>query len=413
MATYVRPDITTLSNKDLRRLREGIAKMQSYPATDNRGFLYWAGRHGFPSYDCPHHEPDFLTWHRAYVLAFELALQDAMDDSTFGLPYWDWTQLGTGIPAALSDKTYKRGSSRIANPLYSTHIKIQGVDRKTGRASNDTSHPWLALARSRTSQAMPKSAFMGTPLVPGFQESLEGGHDAVHGWVGGDMGSPEWAAFDPIFWFHHCNIDRLWAVWQDDNPQATYPRVVLDSALKGFASTGADMIDHRALGYDYVVARSEATAEAEIDSLQSGDCFTTRLPVPEGVERAALMLRDVRPPSPTLEVRVFLGDKDADAQTQADGNPKLGARAVLFGHAPCTGADPGHCDWKRPRRASDPRGPHHRLPFDYALELDAAALQAAKGGRKSVDVTFVLVDEHGDPLPADRLYFTKVDLLTR
>eukprot|EP01006_Ploeotia_vitrea_P055848 TRINITY_DN68038_c4_g1_i3.p1 TRINITY_DN68038_c4_g1~~TRINITY_DN68038_c4_g1_i3.p1 ORF type:complete len:588 (+),score=52.53 TRINITY_DN68038_c4_g1_i3:168-1766(+) len=29
-----------------------------------------------------------------------------------------------------------------------------------------------------------------------------------------DMGQNEWAAFDPIFFFHHCNVDRLWWVWQ-------------------------------------------------------------------------------------------------------------------------------------------------------------------------------------------------------
>jgi tyrosinase len=27
------------------------------------------------------------------------------------------------------------------------------------------------------------------------------------------MGSVPWAANDPVFWLHHCNIDRLWASW--------------------------------------------------------------------------------------------------------------------------------------------------------------------------------------------------------
>ena len=31
--------------------------------------------------------------------------------------------------------------------------------------------------------------------------------------VGGLMSAVETAAFDPIFWVHHCNIDRLWSVW--------------------------------------------------------------------------------------------------------------------------------------------------------------------------------------------------------
>src|SRR6266849_5722509 len=27
------------------------------------------------------------------------------------------------------------------------------------------------------------------------------------------MGSVPFAAYDAIFWMHHCNIDRLWASW--------------------------------------------------------------------------------------------------------------------------------------------------------------------------------------------------------
>ncbi|KXH27737.1 hypothetical protein CSIM01_11574 [Colletotrichum simmondsii] len=49
--------------------------------------------------------------------------------------------------------------------------------------------------------------------------SIEDVHNAVHGYIGGGyMGSPAFAAFDPIFWLHHTNIDRLFAIWQVCNP---------------------------------------------------------------------------------------------------------------------------------------------------------------------------------------------------
>ncbi|HEU4944270.1 MAG TPA: tyrosinase family protein, partial [Solirubrobacterales bacterium] len=41
-------------------------------------------------------------------------------------------------------------------------------------------------------------------------------HNVVHSLVGGLtgwMGNPDQAAKDPIFWLHHSNIDRLWALW--------------------------------------------------------------------------------------------------------------------------------------------------------------------------------------------------------
>ncbi|EGO02352.1 hypothetical protein SERLA73DRAFT_71478 [Serpula lacrymans var. lacrymans S7.3] len=46
--------------------------------------------------------------------------------------------------------------------------------------------------------------------------SLEGVHDTVHSLVGGNghMSDPDYAAFDPIFFLHHSNVDRLFALWE-------------------------------------------------------------------------------------------------------------------------------------------------------------------------------------------------------
>ena len=41
-------------------------------------------------------------------------------------------------------------------------------------------------------------------------------HNFGHGWVGGHMGHPFTSPNDLIFFMHHCNIDRLWAEWQDN-----------------------------------------------------------------------------------------------------------------------------------------------------------------------------------------------------
>ncbi|KAJ3538313.1 hypothetical protein NM208_g5955 [Fusarium decemcellulare] len=50
--------------------------------------------------------------------------------------------------------------------------------------------------------------------------SLEDVHNALHNLTGGTgdtfghMNDPAKSAFDPIFWLHHTNIDRLFAIWQ-------------------------------------------------------------------------------------------------------------------------------------------------------------------------------------------------------
>ena len=66
--------------------------------------------------------------------------------------------------------------------------------------------------------------------------SLEAIHDGIHVDVGGDMSDPAVAgeyilslsitflflfsssAFDPIFFLHHCNVDRLLSLWAALNP---------------------------------------------------------------------------------------------------------------------------------------------------------------------------------------------------
>lgn len=48
-------------------------------------------------------------------------------------------------------------------------------------------------------------------------------HDLVHGDVGGLMGDPGTAGYDPIFWLHHANIDWLWEVWLNADPNNNNP----------------------------------------------------------------------------------------------------------------------------------------------------------------------------------------------
>ena len=31
---------------------------------------------------------------------------------------------------------------------------------------------------------------------------------------------PDVSRFDPIFWLHHCNVDRMYALWQALHPDA-------------------------------------------------------------------------------------------------------------------------------------------------------------------------------------------------
>lgn len=58
--------------------------------------------------------------------------------------------------------------------------------------------------------------------VPTAYPSLEAIHNNLHMFAGGDgyLGDPATAAYDPLFWVHHCNVDRLLSIYQDLYPQA-------------------------------------------------------------------------------------------------------------------------------------------------------------------------------------------------
>ncbi|HEX6160480.1 MAG TPA: tyrosinase family protein, partial [Thermoanaerobaculia bacterium] len=113
-----------------------------------------------------------------------------------------------------------------------------------------------------------------------FRQQLEAGtrlHNFIHNWIGGHMRlgvSPN----DPMFFMHHANIDRLWAMWQVNGHSGPahysgagsiaatakmWPWVGVagwtSPALQNIgynmplfpAITYGDVLDHRALGYSY------------------------------------------------------------------------------------------------------------------------------------------------------------------
>lgn len=96
----------------------------------------------------------------------------------------------------------------------------------------------------------------GTPDPPSNKRSL---HNYVHGWVGGDMGSMT-SPNDPVFFLHHCYVDKIWADWQERYPDAeqfppndsTAPDGHrLGTQMAPWNIDPGDAIDHREMGYVY------------------------------------------------------------------------------------------------------------------------------------------------------------------
>jgi len=152
----------------------------------------------------------FLPWHRMFVYFFERIVRSVTDPS-FTLPYWNYSVAGAAhgvIPKQFrmqNDPTF--GSlfvgKRNKPPGHPDVNAGQPIDQ--GQPGNPLST--VALSECTYSPVGPKQ---------GFCQRLDFGlHGNVHVLTGNtqNMGAVPWAAGDPIFWMHHCNIDRLWASW--------------------------------------------------------------------------------------------------------------------------------------------------------------------------------------------------------
>ena len=205
----------------------------------------------------------------------------------------------------------------------------------------------------------------------------------------GDMFSNLTASYDPVFWPIHFNVDRLWAEWQQMNPQAL-PQD-LDSVLTPWSYTIADTLDHRRFGYEYVKCSYLIPVGL---ATPVGRFVSQPIDVPETV-RGAFRQAEVRlhrvPQLPrSCFIRVFLNLPDADAATPIDHEHYAGYLAI-FGHGPCYGG-PGHCDLppSRPRQY-DLRPRSHNTPRNHRVIVTKAARRLLAAGATSLQITLVVI----------------------
>jgi hypothetical protein len=195
----VRSDVTTYTQSSVRLnlLKQGVAAMRLRPAVDRRSWDYQAKIHDIWCDNPPqpdkyvHYSWRFLVWHRAYLYFNEQILQQAAGSTGFAIPYWNWTD-----------------NLKLPAQYYGTSNPLNDPTRVMG--PNDSLDP-RQTAISGLLALTDFPPFGGTVGAAGGVET--GPHNYVHRSVGGDMGDFATAGLDPIFWAHHCNVDRVWWLW--------------------------------------------------------------------------------------------------------------------------------------------------------------------------------------------------------
>ncbi|XXQ38099.1 Tyrosinase copper-binding domain-containing protein [Plasmodiophora brassicae] len=199
-AYAVRLNAATLTGDQWRAYQDAVRIASQGGA--NSAFNKIANDHGVPNFYCPHGNLAFAVWHRRFIQRMEKVLGAS-------IPYWDWTK--DPMPSAFTDETYTDRSGRVwPNPLLSG---VQNDGQATERDSTDVPISDLLQTINFANQQ--------TDFAK-FSQNLEFAHNTVHGSIGGSMGLVSMSAFDPIFWSHHCNVERFFYLWQLRHPNASY-----------------------------------------------------------------------------------------------------------------------------------------------------------------------------------------------
>lgn len=271
---YCRKDFTDLTTPERNRLATALNQIY-----DDGIIEAFAQEHDDFFNNGIHWGPAFLPWHRHFLLRLETQLRGV--DARIALPFWDWTQ----------------GDSQNLDDGDKWESFFGGRANSGGQFDH-----WDYNRLSSPDGVLPSLDSVIDELQAGtfaaFRAMEEGSHGRPHVWTGGTMNSGSSPA-DPLFYLHHCNIDRIWAVWQRNNPppgttqyttdecgtcfnrvQAAF--VPLNDPMVGGA-TPASMLDHTAHGYYYPRDDAlEARAAARgLPAIISGDVTEIDLLTPQ------------------------------------------------------------------------------------------------------------------------------------
>jgi tyrosinase len=248
---WVKNDGTNPSDQDMRWKSQAL--MDIFPASMPK-----------PAFDlateiwntCQAHgdqmdENMFLPWHRMFVCHLEEIIRAISGEDSFTLPYWNYSVADTAIRGVIPPEFTQKNDPTFGS-LY-VENRNAGVNNGVPIQQIQEGFPGDPLNTDILAACFYEDRFP----INGFCSGIDATpHGSVHVQIGNvlDMGNVPWAANDPIFWLHHCNIDRLWASWNAagrQNPALTGQFVFADKNGGRIVSDVADYLDIAKQGYTY------------------------------------------------------------------------------------------------------------------------------------------------------------------
>jgi peroxiredoxin/N-acetylneuraminic acid mutarotase len=218
----------------------------------------------------------FLPWHRLMLFQFEQTIREVLHDEDFTLPYWNPV---TGNPADLVvPAVFRAPGTTLYNGTRWPWVNA-------GEPLDTLWKGWLSL------DCLNEKIYIDSPTGNlGFNPRLDQNpHFFTHIALGGDMADFATVGGDPMFYLHHCNLDRIWESWNrlgNKNPtDAKYLNRKFAYADRSgkrvdMPVSASDRVAQ--LGYEYdayemppkprVSAQEAAVRDATIKSLYARQC---------------------------------------------------------------------------------------------------------------------------------------------
>ena len=268
----IRKDANTLTSSERAEFISAVLQLKAEGVYDQ-----FVLRHANANMPSIHSCPAFLPWHRRYIWDFERELQRVSQNSNLGLPYWNWSSGGEN--ASMWDADLLGGNGDAGDRAVSSGPFRQGqwvVVNGSGNSAGPLTRNFGGMTANLPTQAEIDLVLAVTPYdtspwngrsAPSFRNQVEGWigpnlHNRGHVWVGGSM-LPMTSPNDPVFFMHHCMVDKLWHEWQLRFPNQGYLPVnggafgqnlnnPMDSTPNGpIGDRPIDVIDSAALDIQY------------------------------------------------------------------------------------------------------------------------------------------------------------------
>ncbi|KAF4637011.1 hypothetical protein G7Y89_g1074 [Cudoniella acicularis] len=182
-----------------------------------------------------HGSAAFYPWHRYFIHVYEKSLKEDCEYNG-NLPYWDWTldwEKITKAPVWDSENGFG-GDGNSTGEIVLGHGRcvVDGPFAGQTALFYGTRYDPHCLSRGFGDGINDKGVFSGAGVRPEVVEKImrqpdyekfflaveNGPHSTIPNGVRGDFFSFT-APYDPVFFLHHAQLDRLWWLWQQKLPR--------------------------------------------------------------------------------------------------------------------------------------------------------------------------------------------------